>query len=89
MALEKFHYTSKSGEKITLPKFGQGIKTGLVRRIRKLNPGDQAFEFLEAVADEKTLEVIDEFDTTELGEFFEAWQKDAGVDAGESSASAS
>ncbi|MEQ6899012.1 hypothetical protein [Microbacterium sp. KR10-403] len=89
MATEKFHYTSKSGKKITLPKFGQGIKAGFIRRIRKLSEGEQVFEFIEAVADEKTLEVIDDFDTAELGEFFGAWQKDAGVGVGESSASAS
>ena len=89
MALEKFHYTTEAGVKITLPKFMQGIKTGLVRKIRKLEPGSQVFEIVEAVADEETLALIDELGPEEFGELVKAWQKDAGIDLGESSASAS
>lgn len=89
MALEKFHYTTEAGVKITLPKFMQGLTTGFVRRIRKMDPGSQLFEIVEAVADEETLALIDDLGPAEFGELAKAWQKDAGIDLGESSASAS
>lgn len=89
MALEKFHYTTADGTKITLPKYMQGINTGFIRRIRKLSDAEQMFEIIEAVADEETLAAIDELEPRELGEMYNAWQKDAGVGVGESEASAS
>lgn len=88
MPTEKFHYTTKAGDKIALPKFDQ-IPTGIIRRTRRLPAEDQMFAVLEAyLGDEsKEMEAVDKLPTGELGEFVAAWQKDAGIDLGESSAS--
>lgn len=88
MATEKFHYTTNAGTKIVLPKFDQ-IPTGIIRKSRRLAPEDQMFAVLEAyLGDEsKQMAAIDELPTGELKDFVTAWQKDSGVDAGESSAS--
>jgi hypothetical protein len=88
MATEKFHYTSKAGDKIVLPKFDQ-IPTGVIRRTRNLLPEDQMFAVLEAYLGDESPEMaaVDNLPTGELQEFVAAWQKDAGLTVGESSAS--
>lgn len=88
MALEKFHYETKGGDKIVLPKF-DAIPTGIIRRTRNLPGADQMFAVLEAyLGDEsKEMAAIDKLPTRELSDFVAAWQKDAGIDMGESSAS--
>lgn len=86
MATEKFHYETAGKKQVTLPKFGQ-IKAGLIRKVRKENTVEQMFSILEAVADEKTLDILDDLDTSELNELMAAWQKDSQVTPGESSAS--
>lgn len=88
MATEKFHYQSKAGDKIVLPKFDQ-IPAGVIRRTRNLPPEDQMFAVLEAFLGDESdeLAAIDKLPTGELQEFVSAWQKDAGLTVGESSAS--
>lgn len=88
MATEKFHYTTKAGEKIVLPKFDQ-IPTGVIRRTRNLPAEEQMFAVLEAYLGDETpeMEAIDKLPTGELQKFVSAWQKDAGISVGESSAS--
>lgn len=88
MALEKFHYTTSTGKKITLPKFQDLMTFGLARKLRKLDQAEQVFELVEAAADEDALAVIDTFRHDEIEPFFAAWQADSGVTVGESSASA-
>ena len=85
MATEKFHFDSSAGA-IAVPKFDQ-IPVGVIRSVRKKSQAEQIFSTLEAVADEKTLAVLDKLSTREFNEFVGAWQKDAGISVGESSAS--
>ncbi|MBP2211083.1 hypothetical protein JOJ87_001427 [Rhodococcus ruber] len=82
-ATGEFVYTAESGETITLPAF-KTIKPGLLRKVRKLEAGDQFFTILEAVADEDTLAVVDEMEMEEFTEFQRAWVESSGVDLGES-----
>lgn len=86
MATELFHHTTKSGKKLSLPRF-KNIPVGVIRKNRKEDEDEQTFGLIEAVADAKTLKVIDSMSIVELGEFMQAWQKDSGVEMGESSAS--
>lgn len=86
MALEKFRYTSKDGVEIVLPKFSSA-KSGLLRKLRKESEVEVIYSLLESLADEKNLALTDDLPIPELGEMYKAWQEDAGVTAGESSAS--
>jgi len=88
MALEKFHYETKAGDKIVLPKFDT-IPTGILRRTRNMNGQDQMFAVLETLLgdDSKEMAAIDLIPSGELKGFIADWQKDAGIDMGESSAS--
>lgn len=86
MAMEKFHYTVPgTKKKIELPKFSS-LPFGAIRKIRGASEEDQIFVMFEATADEKNLDVIDTLTIEEVGELVDAWQKDAGVDLGESAA---
>ena len=85
MALEKFHYTvPETKKKITLPGFGN-LPFGAVRKIRKLSDEEQFFALFEESADDKNLAVIDTLSMPQISDLVTAWQKDAGVDLGESS----
>ncbi len=86
MATEKFHYKAESGASIALPRFGQ-VPSGLIRKVRKESPVEQMFSILEGVCDAKTLDAIDLLDSAELNVMVGAWQEDAKVSPGESSAS--
>mgnify|MGYP003083132163 FL=1 len=68
MAMEKFHFTSETGVKITLPWPDKALKAGFYRKLRKqkLSEEDKVWEILEKLSDEETLEKIDELP---LGEF--------------------
>lgn len=88
MALEKFHYTTDGGEKITVPKF-KTVPAGVIRRVRKESQAEQIFTVLEALADEATLALVDDLDADEFNRFVQAWQEDSKVTMGESSASTS
>ena len=81
---EKFHYTTAGKKKITLPRF-DALPFGVIRRIRKADDTEQFFLLLEESADERSLKVIDDLSMPEISDLVEAWQKDAGVDLGESS----
>lgn len=86
MALEKFHYATEAGAKISLPKF-KLIPIGVVRRVRHEPDVEQVFASIEAVADAATLAVVDQMLPDEFRAFMQAWQEDSGVTMGESSAS--
>lgn len=88
MTLEKFHHTVGK-TKITLPKFDQVFTTfGQVREFRKLDAGEQMFALIEKAADEANLAKIDTLSIEQVKDLLVAWQHDAGVTVGESSASA-
>lgn len=85
MALEKFNYTvPDTKKKITLHRF-DSLPFGVVRKIRKLSDEEQFFALFEETADEKNLAVIDTLSMPEISDLVTAWQKDAGVELGESS----
>lgn len=85
MPTEKFHWTSASGSKVTLPRLSQ-VKAGVIRRHRKSDPVDFIFSILEDVSDEKTLAAVDDLTTDEINDLFDKWQEDGGG-VGESSGS--
>ncbi|PVE94991.1 hypothetical protein [Microbacterium sp. TPD7012] len=88
MTLEKFHHTVGK-QKITLPKFDQVFTTfGEVREFRRLDSGEQMFALIEKAADAANLKKIDALTVPEVKDLLVAWQRDAGVTVGESSASA-
>ena len=88
MTLEKFHHTVGK-TKITLPKFDQVFTTfGQVREFRKLDTGEQMFALIERAADDANLAKIDELTIDQVKDLIVAWQQDAGITVGESTASA-
>lgn len=86
MSTELFHHTTEAGAEITLPRF-RNVPSGVVRKLRKSSEVDFIFGMIEAVADEATLEAIDQVGMVELAEIAKAWQQDSAVTAGESVAS--
>lgn len=89
MTTERFHHTVGK-TKITLPKFDQVFTTfGQVREFRRLDAGEQMFALIERAADEANLKKIDTLSIDQVKDLLVAWQRDAGVTVGESSASAS
>lgn len=88
MATERFHH-EVGKTKITLPKFDQVFTTfGQVREFRRLDAGEQMFALIEKAADGANLKKIDALTVPEVKDLLVAWQRDAGVTVGESSASA-
>ncbi len=85
MATEKFHHKTEAGD-IVIPHF-KNVPFGVIRKLRSQDEGEQLFGLFEAVADAKTLKVLDKLDMEQVGELYEAWQKASAVTAGESSAS--
>lgn len=89
MTTERFHHTVGK-TKITLPKFDQVFTTfGQVREFRRLDAGEQMFALIEKAADAANLKKIDTLSIDQVKDLLVAWQRDAGVTVGESSASAS
>lgn len=89
MTTERFHHTVGK-TKITLPKFDQVFTTfGQVREFRRLDAGEQMFTLIERAADDANLKKIDTLSIDQVKDLLVAWQRDAGVTVGESSASAS
>lgn len=94
MAMEKFHHTltyedKKGVEKtheVTLQKFDQ-IPFGLIRRFRKFSESEQFFSLLEELLPDKDLAALDQCAQGEVTKLMKEWQKDAGIEAGESSGS--
>lgn len=85
--LDKFHYKMKDGQEIIAPRFSQ-IPVGVTRKARRLDAAlDQVFYLIEECLDEESLALYDTLTMEEAGAFNKAWQEDAGVTAGESSAS--
>lgn len=68
--------------KLSVPKFGE-LKSADLRKIRKLDLEDQLFTLLENILSEDELSIVDAMTMYELNEFFQAWQKDSEVTAGE------
>lgn len=86
MTMEKFHYKLPDGHEIVLPKM-ENVKTGIMRKTRKLAPLDQVFTMLEALLTEEDLAHTDDMDREEFNDLMEAWRADSSVSVGESSAS--
>lgn len=84
---EKFHYTTSSGEHITLPWPENAFKAGFIRRNRHVGQEELAWLMIEKVADEETLTVIDGLNIKEFGDVMEKWQQGTGTNLGESLAS--
>lgn len=84
--LEKFHWTSPAGVEIVLPHM-KSIKAGILRRHRKEEPTDFIFSVLEEIADDATLEKVDDLSSGDLNTLVEKWQ--AEVSPGESGGSSS
>lgn len=87
--MEKFHYTSRAGDEITLPWFNN-LPWGPVEDSRKLPPEDQMSALLKDILEDQpeTLKMVRRIELSELTEFFEAWQgNDKDVSLGESTPS--
>lgn len=81
-----FVYKLLGGAVVTLPRFKSIMTFGRARKLRKLDEAEQMFSLVEQVCDAATLDALDDMDLPETEAFFSAWQKDSGVDVGESSA---
>lgn len=86
MAKEKFHFKSKEGVEIVLPRFGN-LPAGLFRKVRKLEPADQMFTLLEELLSEEELAVYDELTQEDANRLAADWQSESGAPVGKSSGS--
>lgn len=75
------------GGTVELPPFSQ-IPFGIIRKLRSEDDAEQLFGLFEKVADDDTLDVIDQMTLENVQELFLAWQKHAEVTLGESEGSA-
>lgn len=73
-----YEFTGNDGKTYSLPSF-RNIKSGTLRKIRNQGEVDQMYTLLEDFADEETLTAIDDFNMTELIEFFRGWERQAGM----------
>lgn len=81
-------FTKKlNGVTITLPSM-KHLPSGVARKIRKLDEGDQFFTMLEMLLDEDQLAEVDKLDGQELEALIVEWNEASEVSLGESSASA-
>lgn len=76
-----------NGVTITLPSMNH-LPSGVARKIRKLDEGDQLFTMLEMLLDEDELAEVDKLDGQELEALIVEWHEASEVSLGESSASA-
>lgn len=83
MTLEKFHYETDDGKKLVWPKFDQ-IPFGVIRKLRREDDAEQFFGLIEEVSTEKELKIIDAMTQQQVTDLMTEWQKDAGIDQGES-----
>jgi len=74
------------GVEIRLPLLSE-LKTGVVRKIRNLDAGDQVFTIIEMLCTDDELAAVDEMTQPELAKLMEDWQEASGISVGESSAS--
>jgi len=81
-------FTKKlNGVTITLPSMNH-LPSGVARKIRKLDEGDQFFTMLEMLLDDEQLAEVDKLDGQELEALIVEWNEASEVSLGESSASA-
>lgn len=81
-------FTKKlNGVTITLPSM-KHLPSGVARKIRKLDEGDQFFTMLEMLLSEDELAEVDKLDGQELEALIVEWNEASDVSLGESSASA-
>lgn len=85
MAMEKFHYQTRSGKKLTVPHMKDALKFGIIRKMRKIeSEEEQSFFLIESIMTEAQLAIIDDMSPDEVGEFLNKWQEDSPVDASKS-----
>lgn len=84
MTMEKFHYSTPDGGEIVLPHVSK-IKSGLIRKYRKLEEMDMIYSIIEDLVDDDTLAKLDELEQGQLEDFMTKWQ--AGASVGESAGS--
>lgn len=84
---EKF-YWPVGKKKLTLPRFGN-LPVGITRKVRKESEIEQFFQMFEILFkdDPAQLELFDTMTQQEVLDLMTAWQKDSGVEMGESSES--
>lgn len=78
---ELYVHTLNDGTTIALPRFNQP-KIGELRRLRKLDELNQAFEIFESRASAKALAASDELDQEEWSDLYRDWIADGGVPLG-------
>lgn len=88
VAMEKYHYKSSEGVKITVPWPGKSLRARDLRALKKIEDvEDRGWAMLEKVADEENFEKVLDLLADDLSDFFEGWNSNGKVATGESSAS--
>lgn len=84
---DEFTFVTEAGDTIVLPSFAT-IKPGTIRKARKAEDQlGQLFTIFEVMADEETLEILDDLEQEEYAEVFKEWAEASKVSLGESSTS--
>jgi hypothetical protein len=86
MTAEKFHYPLPDGSELVIPKY-KHVPSGVARKARREDAGNQIWTFLEAVCEPEQIEQLDGLDIGDFAKFAHEWQKDSAVKPGESLAS--
>lgn len=76
--MSSFTWTSPDGVKITLPPLNS-LKSGVIRKYRKLDELDFMYSILESITDESELAKIDDLGLVDTEALFADWQKDSKV----------
>lgn len=83
---DTFTYSFEFGD-VVFPKFKKVMTFGKARELRTVSEEDKVILLIEEFAKPADLKKMDALDGDAIGDFIAAWQKDSGVDMGESPAS--
>ena len=71
-----------NGAELRLPSMAN-LKTGLLRKIRRLGDTDAIFTLLEILLPTESLDVLDEMTSEEFEELCAEWREHSGISLGE------
>lgn len=83
MAKKTFSYTLPDDREIVAPYFEDAMTAGFIRQHRNDSVTEQMFALVELALDEDNLAIFDTLRPSVMGDWYTAWQKDAGITAGE------
>lgn len=78
-----FTFPLDDDREIVAPYFEDAMNAGFLRKHRNDSEIEQMFALVESALSPEALAVFDELPLPKMNDFYTAWQKDAGITAGE------